>query len=353
MKIGLITVYFADYGSFYQAASLQNYLESSGHSCEIIRDDSRALRSPRLAIGKIGTKVLPKKIQKIIAKHIDVYRSYLALKNDTRSLNVSSSSFKIKSLSERYDCLIVGSDELWSATNSNVRFIPEYYGLNISCPIISYGTSGISMKNPPEEMMKKIKKGLESFKAISVRDEITADWVGKLLNREIDIVLDPTLLNPFFVGQKIETQPYIIVYGEQFSEKQINAIKAFSKERDLPLYGVVWKHSWCDKNLELESASQLQDYFKSASYAFSSTFHGTIFSILNHTDFTSFTTELRGKKVELLLKRLGLFDRLFDTDETISENSIDFDAVENRIQELRISSENYLKNALKLVEEEA
>lgn len=350
MKIGLLTVYFADYGSYFQAAALQKHLESMGHSCELIRDDRRALRSPRLALGKIGTAVLPKSVLRVIADHVDVYRSFLALKNDVDKLSVSPSALRIKALTKRYDCVIVGSDELWSATNRNTRFIPEYFGMDLSCPVISYATSGITLSDPSDAMMKRITEGLKTFRAIAVRDPITAEWVGKAVNRKIGIVLDPTLLNPFFIGKKTIGEPFALVYGEHFSEEQIAAMKAFAERENLLLYGVAWKHPWCDRNVEPASAAELQDYFKSCSYAFSSTFHGTIFSIVNHAQFASFATELRGKKVRCLLEQLRLSDRLYpDKSGGIPDAPIDYDAVENTLRMQRIASQQYLEDALKNV----
>ena len=353
MKIGLLTVYFADFGSYYQAVSLQKYLQSLGHSCELINDDRRAIRSPRLALGKLGTAVLPKPILRQIAKRIDVYRAFLALKEDVDKLPISPSALRFRALTKQYDCIVVGSDELWSATNRNTRFIPEYYGIGVACPVISYATSGITMHDPPDAMLQKIRQGLSSFRAIAVRDPITAEWVGKLLRRDVEIVLDPTLLNPFFIGQAIDEPPFVLVYGEHFSETQIRAMQAFARAKKLPLYGVVWKHDWCDRNVTVSSAAALQDHFKSCAYAFSSTFHGTIFSIVNHAEFTSFTTELRGKKVRCLLEQLGLQDRLFDdTADVIPQGPIDYPAVEQKLDALRTVSRQYLENALKLVQDE-
>lgn len=353
MKIGLLTVYFADFGSYYQAAALQKYLISLGHSCELINDDRRAVRSPRLALGKIGTAVLPQAVLRQIAARVDMYRAFLTLKKDVDELCVSPSALRIGPLSGRYDCIVVGSDELWSATNKNTRFIPENFGIGLSCPVISYATSGITLHNPPQKMMRKIAQGLRTFRAISVRDRITAEWVGEILQKDIDVVLDPTLLNPFFVGKKIQAEPYILVYGEHFSDNQIRAMRAFAAEKDLPLCGVVWKHAWCDRDLQLRCAADLQNYFRSCAYAFSSTFHGTIFSIVNHAPFTSFTTQLRGKKVACLLEQLGLQSRLFDDESgEINQAPIDYDAVDDCLEQQRIRSRQYLENALNMVRNE-
>lgn len=344
MKIGILTVYFADYGSFFQAYTLYDYLTKLGHDCELINAYARMKYSPRFNIGVRGTKLLPHFVQKTIADKLDVYRTYLNLRQNVSQLKISEKYTDIQNLSSKYDCIIIGSDELWSVTNPLIRFVPEYFGIHITCPIFSYATSGVNLKNPPSEILEKMKSGLSKFECISVRDKVTAEWVGNLVEQNIEIVLDPTLLNPCFEGKEKYKDKYILIYGEQFSQDHIDAIHRFAAQKKLPIKSVVWKHNWCDAYLETESAEELQDYYKSSEYVMTSTLHGTIFSIVNKRPFTSFVTELRGLKVQLLLEQLGLENRLFENGD-IGE-PLSYDAVDEKLAEWRKISEAYLKNAL-------
>ena len=344
MRIGILTVYFADYGSFFHTYALYNYLINLGHDCEIINACGRMRYSPRLNLAVKSSIIFPDFVKNIIANRVDAYRTYLNLHSNISQLNVSAKYKDICSFSKKYDCIIVGSDELWSATNPNIRFVPEYFGLNLDCPVLSYATSGVTLKDPSPEMQRKIRKGLLGFESIAVRDKVTAEWVGNLLEREIDIVLDPTLLNPCFAGQEEYINEYILVYGEHFSNEQIDAIKDFSYQQKKPVKSVSWKHKWCDEYLETESAEKLQYYFKNSYYVMTSTFHGTIFAIVNRKPFTSFTTELRGVKVKLLLEQLELENRLFENG-TIGE-SIQYEKTDRLLTKWQEHSKKYLENAL-------
>lgn len=91
--------------------------------------------------------------------------------------------------------------------------------------------------------------------------------------------------------------------------------------------------------------------FKNAKYVVTGTFHGAVFSMLNHRDFACYLTNpSRIKKVGSLLKEFGLEGRQTDGDaSSILEvlkhpiNYEDFDRItNNRIEE----SKEYLKEAL-------
>ena len=71
MKVGIITLYNADYGSYFQAVSLYRQLESLGHDVELIHILNRENR----VIGNLGASTvatlfpfIANKIAKKIAK---------------------------------------------------------------------------------------------------------------------------------------------------------------------------------------------------------------------------------------------------------------------------------------------
>ena len=194
MKIGILTVYFADYGSFFHAYCMVKYLQKLGHNCELIHFCGRYKYSPRLKYGAWGAKYLPPIVSHVIAKRIDTYRSFLNIQNDLSALPISEEYRDILEQSKNYDCIILGSDELWSATNQTIRFVPEYFGIGLQCPVFSYSTSGVTLHNPDNKLLDKMRSGLLSLKNISVRDRVAAEWVEKILGKKVPVVLDPTLL---------------------------------------------------------------------------------------------------------------------------------------------------------------
>ena len=92
--------------------------------------------------------------------------------------------------------------------------------------------------------------------------------------------------------------------------------------------------------------------FKGAKFVFTGTFHGAVFSILNHVQFKVYLTNKgRIAKVGNLLNLFGITDRniddnyLFDLDK--QKNEIDYTAVDEQIKRRREESLNYLREALK------
>ncbi len=350
MKIGLLTAYFADFGSFYQAVSLYNYLKDIGYDVEIVNESFRYRYSPKLFISSIAYKVMPKVLLKICCEKVTALNTYCILKKDLKNYNVAKQTFNVKKRYKDYDCVIVGSDEQWSVTNSNMKFIPDCFGININCPHISYATSGITLA--PEKVAIQVKadmcEGLKGFSCISTRDIITASWIKDWTGINSKIVLDPTLLNPFFVcDEPIEKK--IAVYGEHFSDSQISAIQKFAAEHDLETVSIAWKHTWCDSHLQSREASDIQRAFAGAAYCVSSTFHGTVFAILAHRPFASFTSELRGVKIKELLKLVNFEDRLFDENKSMPGMNIDFSECDRILCDERSASKEYLDVALKSV----
>ncbi|WP_066646362.1 polysaccharide pyruvyl transferase family protein [Christensenella timonensis] len=344
MKIGILTVYFADYGSYYQAVSLCKAIQSLGHECELINESVRYWRSPRLWAGHIGTVFLPEKVKRAIGKKVAAYNNYLNLQKAISKQTISEARLSIKKLSAEYDCVIIGSDELWSATNPLTRYVPSYFGYGLRCPRISYSTSGITMENPDQKLEQKMKRGLQSFTCLAVRDVYTQEWVERLSEKKCELVIDPTLLYPFFVQDDVGGGGYIAVYGEHFAPDQVEAITSYAQKNDILLKAISWQHDWCDEFCDVHSPEQLQQVFAKSEYSMVSTFHGTIFSMLHHRNFTAFTSQLRGKKIRLLLEMFGLQDRIFKG--RILEKNIEYDIFEKTLEMWRKKSWDYLNNAL-------
>ncbi len=355
MKIGLLTTYSFNYGSFHQAVALQKKLQDMGYECELINEKIKKYRWFNLFCMYTADPILPECVKNYIGKILPQYNSYRMINNDIKKLVVSPAYIKsIRKLSQRYDLVIVGSDELWSADCSSIRYCPEYFGHGWKCPLISYATCAVKLDISNRDLCDKIRLGLQKFVAISVRDELSKDNISKVIrNKNVEVVLDPTLLNPYFINKTIKKSPqkYILLYGQHYDEEQKQIILQMSSEEKAIIYSVGWAHDWSDKFVNVKSADELQDMFSGAFFCFPSTFHGTIFSILNHKQFVSMLNPLRGKKVQILLNELRLQERIYKKGMDISKmEDIDFNRVENRLNELRRNSQAYLDHALRKVE---
>lgn len=349
-KIGLLTVYFADYGSFFHTAALYDMIGKFNYGCELVSENLRYrknLKIPGLNIVLSLPDIILRPFQDLLP---DVARTYAILKNDLRNYNISKRFFN---RFDDYDMVVVGSDELWSFTNKNIMYFPEYFGININKPHISYATSGIALDvDKIHKKLKQIKTGLQSFSSIAVRDEITKKWIKEYVGLDVPVVLDPTLMNPFFAVQEEQrsVSNYIAVYGENFTDEQIKEMKNYANKQKLKLIALAWKHKWCDEFFNAKKAYDIQVAFANSKYCFVSTFHGCCFSVIQRKNFTAFTSDFRSSKIECLLETLKLKNRIFKG--KIDDSSINYTDVDKILVPLREFSEKYLKSAIKKALEE-
>lgn len=357
MKIGILTVYSFNYGSYFQATALYKELERLGYEVEFINEKFKKMKWGNLFLLYSFDSLLPESLKETISKLLPQYRTFLQLKKDVSLYKESSpSKLDLRKLTEKYDLVILGADEMWSASKKSIRYTKEHFGYNISCPHISYATCGSLFDMNNSKLKKKAAAGLKTFKSISVRDEYTSKFVKKLAGKDAEIVLDPTLLNPYFVRKYNDLEGiyaddgsnyknYVLLYGQHYDESQRNYIIKKAKELDCKILSLGWPVDFADGFLNPKTAEDFQKCFALAKFCFPSTFHGTIFSILNHRPFLSMVNSLRGKKIKMLLKDLYLKDRIYSNKKT-DYADIDYDKVEKVLEKKRSYSRNILLNAI-------
>ena len=103
------------------------------------------------------------------------------------------------------------------------------------------------------------------------------------------------------------------------------------------------KRDWADFNLPVNPFEWI-GLIKNAKFVISSTFHGTVFSILCHKQFFVMGTE--SAKVLDLLKDLGLMSRKTKTLEKIKD--IDYGSVQEKLRHKIEYSKKFLRNNLNL-----
>lgn len=348
MKIGILTVYSFNYGSYFQATALYKKLESMGYECEFINERFKQYRWGNLFLLYTFDGILPAFVKPYIAKYLPQYETYLRLKKDVSKYRESPKCLHdMRKITSRYDGVILGADEMWSANKKSIRYMPEHFGERISCPHISYATCGSLFDVHNKKLVRKAAKGMKTFTAIGVRDIYTKKVADKLTKGNHPVVIDPTLLYPYFISDssKEKKGAYLLLYGQHYSQSQQKYIKNMAREMGLPIKALGWPQEFADEFLDPETAEEFQNCFAEASFCFPSTFHGTIFSILHHKPFLSMTNHLRGKKVRMLLEQLQLKDFIFDEAKD-SYPVIDYDKVEKCLAKQRTFSEAYLRDAL-------
>ena len=144
----------------------------------------------------------------------------------------------------------------------------------------------------------------------------------------------------------LDGTPYLLVYTYGMSPEMAEGIRAFAKKKHLRVLSACFSFPWCDGNLDC-SALDFCSVLDHADYVFTSTYHGTIFSILNHKRFVSFP---QSRKTRDLLEHLSLVDRLINerdcncvTLENIFANQIDYVEVDRILGDWREKSIHLLQ----------
>jgi len=255
---------------------------------------------------------------------------------------------------------IYGSDEIWNFTNAYHGYDSYYFGKFDTRNKIAYATSigRSSYSSLGQEMKSEITKLLEGFSKISVRDENTAEFVYKLTKIDPEIVLDPSLIytpsileNKNFVSYEIEFN-YVLIYGTVFSKPQQELINSFCKKRNLKIISVGYYNKWVKENHLGLNPTTFYNFVKNSKYVFTSMFHGVMFSTKLSKQFYFSTDPIRENKIKTYINNLKLNDR--EILNSISDQDIDYNEVNKKINKLINSSRNFLLNninkALKLHE---
>ena len=381
-KAGLCVRYDCNnFGSMLQILATQKAIKQFGWDYEIICYDKRTplfyltnvtrLFNPYFMKGKIETfdknrklKGFPE-IQKgnqIRNRRIDdyrktyigpysvVYKGYSSLVNGTVN----------------YDVIIVGSDQLWTPAGIkskfyNLLFVPD----NIRK--ISFATS-FGVGEIPNSQKKMTAQYLERIEYLSVRETRGAEIVKSLTGREATVALDPTLLftgdewREIFPVNRLIDEPYILAYFLGSNEEHRDAVEELKKATGIkvvtiPFMDVFVERDLCFGDIRLFEVGPIEflNLIRGADYICTDSFHGTVFSILNHKQFITFNRtnsndkQTRNSRIDSLFELLNLEKRRYQLGMKLKEaldQPIDFIDVDRKLAQLRKETLGFLDSAL-------
>ena len=327
MKIGTITFHSSyNHGSCLQAYALQSFVENQiveGCRYEIIN-----LRTPiqkamyESVFVKKGIKNIAKRIvfcryRKRFNSRAERYEAFIS--NRLHCTKEYKSLEELKGASLDYDCYISGSDQLWNLAAKDFDW-SNYLEFTDSKRKISYAASfGPLAQKWSETDKERIREDLKQYSAISVREEGSAKNVELLLGKRPVINVDPTLLlDSDEWGKIVDKKPvvegsYIFLYDVKCKKDAYEIAKRASKKLDLPVVIVTSNakfHVLYNGFIKKYEAGpeEFLNLVKNAKLVISSSFHGTVFSIIFRKPFFSVNGS-RDFRISNLLKRLGLMDR--------------------------------------------
>ena len=360
MKIGILTVPFNNnYGGFLQAFALKRVLMDMGHQIIFINRRPNRMISRRTRIRDLLRNLLfLKDKQKKISKYTDKFqRMYLF---PYTSKYFSSNDLK-KCLKYRFDCIIVGSDQVWRYTYFT-SWIDDFFCNFLEetkIPHFSYaasmGTDELEYSQQKIDICAKLLKG---FNAISVREESSVKMLQKHFGVDnVQVVLDPTLLldKRVYVDlfKKIyvkPNKPYIFTYILDDNKENHESIENFSRQRNMSVVNIKAQTGDISTLHIIEPVEKWLSAIYYADYVITDSFHGTVFSLIFNKQFVVYGNVQRGlSRMQDLLYHVGLTDRLITSKVDIGKilmHEINWDSVNNCISGYKDSSMLFLKNTL-------
>ena len=371
-NVGIITLYRGyNYGTSLQAYALKKVIGELGYYATILWTDENAHSGRDIRINKVLRMGFRMLIHPDLFKHtIEAYNRSLrqplddAIKSkfiefEKKHLQVKGLPFqKLKNFAYAADtqAIVCGSDQIWSAAGANIeplyylQFAPQNKRVAYAP---SFGASEIPAYNKA-----LIKRYLQGFHRISVREKRGAEIVKELLGIDVPVLIDPTLLldwNEWKDGAN--NKDYILLYFlDEPSDDTIDYIQWLADNIAAEVYALPYRFKKYEKLPFLKYITAGPEEFVSlvsnAKFVLTDSFHGTAFSIDFNVPFYTFARNYgsvrQTSRITSLLQTFGLEKQYIECVQQVIKSvpSLDFTRSNEILTEQRKKAEKYLKETL-------
>lgn len=354
-----------NYGSVLQAYALAKSIENEGYTVQIInyrskqQKDCYTLYKKYSGIKGIARNIYQRLISRKLKKRYNGFEYFInnvlpvtEEVNDVEGLEKFSSSF---------DCYVCGSDQIWNPACQD--FSSAYYlDFVKGKKKIAYAPS-LGKGDFDAEDENLIKGLLQNIDKISVREKKGKDILGKLTDKEVELVCDPVILLGKESWEKVipENQikkPYMFVYFLENNHGDRGYIDLIAKTLGLKV--VILNENIKDlfkRYIKKYDALPLEfvSLIKNASFVYTNSFHATAFSAMFNVPCASMiakTTNVQNnndsRKIDFLTQ-LGLEKNLkksLAAEEIIDISKTNFDKANIELEKVREISKEYLLKAI-------
>lgn len=377
-KIGLVSVHNPNYGSLLQTYALQTYLNEIGVNNEIIlytkKNDLRQIRrlmNVQLVLMKwrvVYRDIYCRFFYPDIAKSFSLrMKAFENFKKKYFKFSPNHIGWKdLLTTNQDYDTFIIGSDQVWNPINIGTDFFNLLFTEDDKYRISYASSFGVS--SIPTSQIKKTKHYLERIQCLSTREKSGLEIIKRLTGRDAELVCDPTLLVDRNLWDRLKgknrfiSEKYIFCYflgnnpehrafANRFKEYTGYKIVALQHLDELILSDI----TFADIKPFNVGPEEFVNLISNAEFILTDSFHGTIFSLLYHKRFFTFsrfessTQASTNSRISSLLELVGVRDHYIKATASI-ENclklNINYDEVDNKIDSIRRKSREYLRMSL-------
>lgn len=314
-------------------------------------------------------------IKKMLDKNrLTTYGRLLFLLNNFRRkhLQLTKEYNTLKELEEEgweaYDLFITGSDQVWNTRYIYgdkvyyLSFVPQWKK-KISI------ASSFAMKSLPQDYILRTKEYLQTFSALSVREQngksIIEDQLG-IAGKHTQVILDPTLILSRSDWERAlcrsnfsKRKPYILFYmlDYAFNPKPyiFKVAKFFKEKMKCDVYALagyknpIMSNGLIMKNMSDSSIEMFIDLFINADLVITSSFHGTAFAINFGIPLVSIVPNTVDDRQSSLLSELGLSQCAITVGTELGKINpfYNLDESQEKLQKLRLKSLSWIKSHTK------
>ena len=356
MKIGILTFCNGyNYGAILQCYALQNFLNSNNIDAEVVNFKKEKTFNKR-GYNFLSLSYLSRKIYALF------YLKQIKIKKNKfdNFFNNTVDENSITAIIKKYDIIIFGSDQIWNMSEKIYDRSKIFFGDFVFLgKKISYAASFGDSIDIAKKNISYIKKMLEKFDAISVREK-TGSIFLESNGISNNLVVDPTLLlksdewNDLCKKSTFCKIPekYILYYSVNCKKYSWKIAKKLSKLTGLKVVNL-------EEHPKIFGANFINDYtegpkeflylVKNAEYVVTNSFHGTIFSLIFKKKLIPvFETNNQGiikedRKYSLL--ELTNLLNIITTENMhlkVSDYNIDYKNLPKKMEKLIVFSQNYL-----------
>lgn len=381
-KVGIITIYKNNYnyGGILQAYALNKKINDLGYDCKTISyepgknaiypnkivqlEQYSKIEAIKKIKEKLYTKFKSKKYKNIFyerKKKLDEFKYKYIPSTEIYTDETIRVNYK------NFDYIISGSDQVWNPNTVTYGYLQQFEHKNIKK--ISYAAS-ISRNELTDRDKKIMIPAITDFDYISVREETAKKILKAEIKKDIDVVLDPTLLLNKKEWKNIESDTfdisgkYVLCYFFSNSKKYRKIISKYCEKNNLRLIYIPYaKQEFNFFDLkgkgETINAPSIQEFIKlidNAEYIITDSFHGAVFSIIFEKKFLVVDREKNtnvsmNSRLHDLLRKLELFHRLVNLNNDLSleniSNDINYDKINEKLRKLKNDSINFLERSLR------
>ena len=352
-----------NYGAILQCMGLQNFLLKNEYDVSVLNYDNLNISNDYRVFKKVRGNHPVLRFIKYSARGIISHKNlFLRQKAFETYIRKKIHLTKLMSLNEIFQekfkdvVFITGSDQVWNTKITHG--VDPVYTLSFSDNIkkLSYAAS-IGRDILPEDDLQKLSSKLKKFDHISVREETAKEVLTPYLNKNIEVVLDPSFLlskeewwEPIEKKERLIKEPYIFVY---MSYRECNKIvKYLQKNTGYRIIYIDEKNIFRKnaQNVSWATPDEFINLIKYSEYVVTTSFHATVFSIIFRKKFWVVLPKLVGSRITDLLNKFELTDRIADSLDMFTKKkydaNINYEKAYKCINKSITASKKWLINAI-------